>query len=239
MATRAAVRGRKPSLSREKIIERTLELFAELPPEQFSLRRLAQSLGITPAALYAYFSGQEELFRAAAMEVANGIDLGGIDERGPWRENLQRWAQAVRARYLQYPHVAMLMQVSPYVPPGWFRVILPVLRLLRASGLRDEDLVIAFKSFIRGVAGLVMVELQHDAVVSPVHRQDARDALEALSTDDRSELESLLPILGPDNSAELFTQTVEVLLDGIAARASPGASPRSSRQRPAERRAHR
>jgi AcrR family transcriptional regulator len=218
MATQTSARGRKPSLSREKIIQRTLELLAELPPDQFSLRRLAQSLGITPAALYAYFSGQEELLKAAAMEVANGIDLSGIDEAGPWRDNLQRWAQAVRARYLQYPHIALLMQMSPYVPPGWFRVILPVLRLLRASGLRDEALLVAFKSFIRGVAGLVMVELQHDAVVSPVHRQDARDALTALSEGDRRQLEELLPRLGPDNSEELFNQTVEVLLEGIAVR---------------------
>lgn len=221
MATQTSARGRKPSLSREKIVQRTLELLAELPPDQFSLRRLAQSLGITPAALYAYFSGQEELLKAAAMEVANGIDLSGIDEAGPWRDNLQRWAQAVRARYLQYPHIALLMQMSPYVPPGWFRVILPVLRLLRASGLRDEALIVAFKSFIRGVAGLVMVELQHDAVVSPVHRQDARDALTALSAEDRRQLEELLPRLGPDNSEELFNQTVEVLLEGIAAR-TPG-----------------
>ncbi|GAB3324304.1 TetR/AcrR family transcriptional regulator [Haliea atlantica] len=218
MATQTSARGRKPSLSREKIVQRTLELLAELPPDQFSLRRLAQSLGITPAALYAYFSGQEELLKAAAMEVANGIDLSGIDEAGPWRDNLQRWAQAVRARYLQYPHIALLMQMSPYVPPGWFRVILPVLRLLRASGLRDEALLVAFKSFIRGVAGLVMVELQHDAVVSPVHRQDARDALTALSEGDRRQLEELLPRLGPDNSEELFNQTVEVLLEGIAVR---------------------
>lgn len=218
MATQTSARGRKPSLSREKIIQRTLELLAELPPDQFSLRRLAQSLGITPAALYAYFSGQEELLKAAAMEVANGIDLSGIDEAGPWRDNLQRWAQAVRARYLQYPHIALLMQMSPYVPPGWFRVILPVLRLLRASGLRDEALIVAFKSFIRGVAGLVMVELQHDAVVSPVHRQDAQDAMTALSAGDRRQLEELLPRLGPDNSEELFNQTVEVLLEGIAVR---------------------
>lgn len=109
------------------------------------------------------------------------------------------------------------MQMNPYVPPGWFRVILPVLRILQRSGLRGTDLIITFKSYIRGVAGLVMVELQHDAVVRPVHRQDAQSAMEALSPEDRAQLESLLPMLGPNNSAELFEQTVEVLLDGIAA----------------------
>lgn len=218
MTTSAAPRGRKPQLSRQKIIDKTLQLLRELPADSFSLRRLAQALGITPAALYAYFSGQEELLRAAATEVANGIDLSGIEAHADWRSQLRHWALAVRARYLQYPHITLLMQMHPYVPPGWFRVILPVLRTLQATGLRDEALIIAFKSYIRGVAGLVMVELQHDAVVSPIHRQDAREAMAALSPADQAELEGLLPALGPDNSEELFEQTVEVLLAGIAAR---------------------
>lgn len=218
MSAQASNRGRKPSLSRDKIITRCLQLLAELPPHQFSLRRLAQSLGITPAALYAYFSGQEELLRAAAAEVANGIDLSRVDESGPWRDNLLHWAGAVRAQYLRYPHIALLMQMSGHVPPSWFRVMLPVLRLLQRSGLRDEALITAFKSFIRSVAGLVMVELQHDAVFRPLHQEDARRALDALEPTDRQQLEALLPALGPDNPDAFFTQAIGLLLDGIAVR---------------------
>ena len=54
-------RGR-PLLSHDRIVDTALELLHGLALKELTMRRLAQALDTTPAALYGYFRSQEELF---------------------------------------------------------------------------------------------------------------------------------------------------------------------------------
>lgn len=69
---------------------------------------------------------------------------------------------------------------------------------------------------MRTVAGLVLVELQHDTLMGAAHRANGRAAMNAMSSGDRLLLAGLLPQIGSGNSELLFEQSLEILLDGIA-----------------------
>ena len=99
MQAQQSKRGRRPNLSRAKIIEKTLSLLNSSNPENFSVRKLAQELGVTPAAIYVYFSGQDDLLRYAAEEVASRVELDKIPSDASWRDTLKAWAYLVRANH--------------------------------------------------------------------------------------------------------------------------------------------
>src|SRR6185312_12944183 len=84
-------RGRPAQLSRERILETTLNLLQNVPLAELTMQRLARELGTTPTALYGYFDNQEELFRAVSERVLAGVDLEPVRRADNWRAVLRAW----------------------------------------------------------------------------------------------------------------------------------------------------
>ena len=78
-------RGRPASLSRENI----LEAAAQIPMKSFSVRAIADRLGVSPQSIYYYFENKNALLGALAEEsVAQLPIIEAIDWRNYLRENL-------------------------------------------------------------------------------------------------------------------------------------------------------
>ena len=215
MQAQQSKRGRKPSLSREKIIEKTLSLLNSSNPENFSVRKLAQELGVTPAAIYVYFSGQEDLLRCAAEEVASRVELDKLPSNTSWRETLKAWAYLVRANYRMFPHATMMLKMSQHIPTAWFRVIEPVWKTFESLNYDEHKRIELTQSFIRGVAGLVLIEIQHDDSINtkPSMSPAVFDVESGLARDIASL--NFVPKIGSSNIELLFEQSLNLLLDGI------------------------
>lgn len=218
MEVTKATRGRKAQLSRDKIIDKALELLNSANPEQFSIRRLAQALAVTPAAIYVYFGGQEDILRCAAEEVASRVDLARIPTDADWRQTLWAWAHSVRANHRTYPHATLMLKMSQHIPTAWYRVIEPVWQTFELMGCSEEQKVELTQAFIRGVAGLVMVELEHDDTINVHSEADLTATLESASPVDREKWSRFLPKLGSIDIDGLFDQSLNLMLDGIALR---------------------
>ncbi|MGO9488889.1 MAG: TetR family transcriptional regulator, partial [Solirubrobacteraceae bacterium] len=91
--TNQEIAPRKP-LSRARVLKAALALADEAGLEAFSMRRLAQELGVVPMALYKHVANKEELLDAIVDIVFSEIDLpsGDVD----WRSAMRRRALSTR-----------------------------------------------------------------------------------------------------------------------------------------------
>ncbi len=212
-------RGRPAQLSRERILETTLQLLQQLPLAELTMQRLARELGTTPTALYGYFSNQEALFRSVSERVLAGVDLTKARQGDNWRAVLQAWTQAIRDRLLLYPHAAELVQLQPQLqtPASWFELMALPIQALRGAGLSGYALMDSLRCICRVVFGSVVNELTLDPYNLHIEQADASAALAHLSPASRVQIEYLLPYLGDQDNNSLFTFTVERMLDGIEA----------------------
>ncbi|MGB0188236.1 MAG: TetR/AcrR family transcriptional regulator [Aequoribacter sp.] len=208
-------RGRRPNLSRAKIVEKTLSLLNSSNPESFSVRKLAQELGVTPAAIYVYFSGQDDLLRYAAEEVASRVELDKIPSDASWRDTLKAWAYLVRANHRMFPHATMMLRMSQHIPTAWFRVIEPVWTIFGSLHSDESKQIELTQSFIRSVAGLVLIEIQHDdSINTKLPIEPTPSAAEFALPSDPAPMD-FVPKVGSSNINELFEQSLNLLLDGI------------------------
>jgi AcrR family transcriptional regulator len=65
---------RNHTRSRGRILSAARELILEQGIERFSLRAVAERAGYSPASLYEYFEGKDELIATVAQEVAGRLD---------------------------------------------------------------------------------------------------------------------------------------------------------------------
>ena len=215
MQAQQSKRGRRPNLSREKIIEKTLSLLNSSNPENFSVRKLAQELGVTPAAIYVYFSGQDDLLRYAAEEVASRVELDKIPSDASWRDTLKAWAFVVRANHRTFPHATMMLKMSQHIPTAWFRVIEPVWTVFEKLGIDEPAKINLAQSYIRGVAGLVLIEIEHDDSINtkPSINSGGGGFESGLLSGGTSM--DFVEKIGSSDINQLFEQSLDLLLDGI------------------------
>lgn len=217
MSTPAKPARGRPLLSQERIIDTTMGLLQKVPLKELTMRRLAQELGTTPAAIYSYFRNQTELFNAVSARVIQGVDLAELETETDWRVILRKWAHAVRKRQLEFPHTAWLVQVNPHTPASWFELAEPQLRALRMAGLSGYELMETSRCFSRVVAGSIFNELVLHSTSWQVERSDADAAMDQLSPTARAALEGIQPYLGDQDNEAVYTFTIDCMIRGIEA----------------------
>ena len=95
--------GVAPSLSREEILAKALELVDEGGIESVSMRRLAAALGKAPMALYTYFDSVQEIRTGVVALAFREVDADPIPgER--WDDPLRRTTRSIRQMYLNHMH---------------------------------------------------------------------------------------------------------------------------------------
>jgi AcrR family transcriptional regulator len=100
-------RPRVPLLSRERIRDAALALIDEHGLALFSMRRLADELGVQAASIYSHFATKDGVLDAVANRLVTEVDTGGFD-RG-WREGLLVWARSYRAALVAHPNAVPLI----------------------------------------------------------------------------------------------------------------------------------
>ncbi len=93
--------GVAPSLTREEILAKALELADETGIENVSMRKLASALGKAPMALYTYFDSIQEIHAGTVALAFKEVDADPIPgER--WDDTLRRTTLSIRGMYLNH-----------------------------------------------------------------------------------------------------------------------------------------
>jgi AcrR family transcriptional regulator len=168
------------SLSKTRVVAAALEVIDTLGLDAFSIRSLAQSLGVYPTALYWYVPNRNallaEVVKLALQEV---VPSTGSGDWQLWLKDLfRRYRQAVR----RHPNLAPLMGAQMVSNAG-VEPVLPerVLNTLCRAGFQDEALVHAFNTVIATMAGFVTLEFgPAPAENNKSWAREFRDALHAV-----------------------------------------------------------
>ena len=131
-------RGPRPALSVEKIVRNAIAIADRDGLEAVTMRRLADSLGVRPMALYTYVPGKAELLDLMLDTVYGEMVQTASPDDG-WRESLGTVARDNRALFEAHPWAAAISTSRPPLGPGLMRKYEHELSALASAGLDDVE----------------------------------------------------------------------------------------------------
>ena len=221
----------KAPLSEEAVVDAALAILKSEGLEAVTMRRVAAALDTGAASLYVYVSGREGLLQAMLDRVTASIELEPPDP-SRWRAQLHSLLQRMRQALVDHPGIAALTLGDPPTTETILLLTENLLGILLAGGLHPQDAAWGCDILVLLVTGAA----REDEIRRPRHRTDD-------STNDQKvgEIYTAFTALPPDrfplisahatemvagDSDERFRFAIDVLVDGMVARARRRRHPR-------------
>ena len=216
---------RKP-LSRARVLQAAVALADAAGLEAFSMRGLAQELGVVPMALYKHVANKEELLDGMVDSVFSEIELPS--EELDWRSAMRRRAVSTREA-LQRHGWAIGMMESRHPGPANLRNHNAVMGCLRKAGFAFEVAVHAYSLQDAYIYGFALQERDLAFETPDSAGEAAQRRAEAIDARDDYpyllEIARKLPESGYDSAAE-FAWGLDLVLDALDRLRHAGAAPR-------------
>jgi AcrR family transcriptional regulator len=218
-------------LSRDAIVAAAIAILDAEGARGLSMRRIADSLGVTAGSLYWHVATKDELLELAADHVTGEIGLPDADADtgagGGWRTAIAAIARGQRAMLLQHPWVISGAGAHPNMGPNALRLADRTLAILAGAGFGPDLAATAVGAIGNQVIGAVMAETAWRRVTSgPAGtladwQRDAAGYLETVRAKYPMVAARLTAPAGDVGavSEERFGVALECLLDGLEARA--------------------
>jgi TetR/AcrR family tetracycline transcriptional repressor len=193
------------------VLDEARRLLEARGPEALSMRALAQSLGVSPMALYNHVSSKQDLFRGIANAVVQ--DLRIPERRGPWRERVRAYFRALRKVCLANPRTIPLVEATDVLHPAVFRPMELTLAALAEAGIKPRAALEAYFLLTNFTMGQVSYEIR-----GPFGGLDPGEALRRQTI-----AASEFPLVAKAVSAgawdfdAAFERGLNVILEGLAA----------------------
>jgi TetR/AcrR family tetracycline transcriptional repressor len=161
---RAEAESMRRPLTRERILHAGLRLIDEQGLEAFTMRKLAQELGVDPMSIYRHFENKEALLDGVVDVLWSEVKLPG-SEVG-WEALLRSFATSLRALAHTHPHAYALLCRTQSLSLALLRLCDVALEQLQQAGFeqrRAMEILCTVSSYAMGYA---MVELSALAPVS-------------------------------------------------------------------------
>jgi AcrR family transcriptional regulator len=142
-------------LTRDRIVEEAIALVDEEGSGALSMRRLAARLGTSTMSTYHHLPDKQALREAIAERVMSELAEPGPDTA--WDEALRELAWSFRSLTLAHPAVFQLLLVAPR-PAALGAAADSAVNLLVAAGFSTEQALLVFRTFIRFLLGVVVIE---------------------------------------------------------------------------------
>lgn len=155
--TKAAGAGRRPALTRERVVRAAVSLADRHGVESLSMRQLGQRLGVEAMSLYNHVRNKDELLDGMVDRVFDEIDLpaSGAD----WRAAMRQRALSARQALLRHPWAIGLMESRSRPGRANLRHHDAVLGSLRKSGFSIELAAHTYSVLDGYIYGFTLTEL--------------------------------------------------------------------------------
>jgi AcrR family transcriptional regulator len=202
-------------LSRDRVLGAAVALADAAGLGAFSMRALAQRLGVVPMALYKHVANKEELLDAMVDIVFGEIELPPADL--DWRAAMRRRAMSTREALGRHTWATGMME-SRSPGPANLRNHNAVMGCLRGAGFSFEMAIHAYSVQDAYIYGFALQE-RDTGFTSPDSAGQAaqRRAAAVASLEDYPHLGEIVEKLqesGYDNAAE-FAWGLDLILDGL------------------------
>ncbi len=207
------------------MLEAAVALADEGGLEAFSMRGLAQELGVVPMALYKHVANKEELLDGMVDSVFSEIELPPAEL--DWRTAMRRRATSTREALKRHSWAIGMME-SRHPGPANLRNHNAVMGCLRNAGFSFEMAIHAYSVQDAYIYGFALQE-RDTGFESPDSAGEAaqRRAQTISALDDYPylvEIATKLPESGYDNAVE-FAWGLDLILDGLEQLRHTGATP--------------
>ena len=202
-------------LSRQSVLDAAVALADEDGLDRFSMRRLAQELGVVPMALYKHVANKDELLDGMVDIVFGEIESPSIDD--DWRSAMRRRAISARNALKRHGWAIGLMETRNPGPAN-LQNHNAVMGCLREAGFSFEDAIHAYSVQDAYIYGFALQEKTlgfqkpDDAGRAAQRRAQAIDTLNEYPY--LAEIATKLPESGYDNAVE-FAWGLDLILDGL------------------------
>ena len=208
------------NLDRQKILGGAISMVDRDGLRSLTMRKLGSYLGVEGMALYRYVPGREALLDGIVEAVVDELygDPDVLLCSPDWADYLRRLAHGIRRIALAHPQLFPLIATRPPAAP-WVRPPLRSLRWMEAflqnfsdCGFSDRAAVSAYQSFSSFLLGHLLLEVSaQGADIGPVDDPDPTPP-EPADLNGYPLLQHLQPLLSENRSAEVFSDSLELLI---------------------------
>jgi len=213
-------KGRRTPLSRERILDKALELVGRDPDGELRMRALAQALGTAPMSLYRHVRNKDDLLDGMTGRVLDRLDME-LPSEGPWTDRSLAWMHGLREKLHEHPAVVPLLRTHTRYAPALLRAINSLLAILRGAGFADAAAARASREILWFTFGFVIMEIRTEQEYPGVEvgafsiqAFPAQDSAEAAQIPD---LIDLLPHFMKGEADETFAEGARHLIAGLVA----------------------
>ncbi len=216
---------RKPrervQLSRDVIVDGALRLLDRDGASSFSMRKLAEELGVGAGALYWHVTNREQLVQLVFDRVIGELPMPAPDAAA-WREQIKQSARDEREMMRRHPGIAQLSFGRIPVGPNAVRYMEWHLSILRSGGLSDRVAALAGDIIYLYIGAFSFEECVGMAVPgddASAHDfiGELREYFGSLPADRFPNMSELAVALTTGGRDERFEFGLDVLLDGLVA----------------------
>jgi AcrR family transcriptional regulator len=216
------------ALDRAQVVTAAIDLLDEVGLDGLTLRRLAHELGVQAPALYWHFKNKQELLDQMVVTIsATEAPVQMPGEGQSWDEWLAQRARDIR-RSLNRHRDGAILAASTHPQPSQWQDIESQISVLVDAGMRPADAMRALLTVRNYVVGFTLEEQAHRLRGSPTNDLDPGEFEKALRAfADYPRLSEALRDVGDPQSDSAFESGLQVVLDGLRARArrSPESTP--------------
>lgn len=213
-------RSARPSLDRDQIVVAALRIVDAEGVEALSLRRLAETVGVTAMSLYWHVRDKAELLELVGQAVLAEVEIPPI--RGDWRDQLRDVHRALLAGVLRHPNTVDVLIGRARYGAGGLALFERILGSLLAAGFTPEAAFDAYQSLYLFTLGF-MATSSRSPEFREVQRQGVMYML-SLPADQFPSIRAVAPVIGRRPLEAQFEMGLDILIAGIAARVAPNAT---------------
>lgn len=210
-------RAPRNSLNPDRILDAALTLLDRDGAEAFTMRGLAQQLGVGTMAVYSHFRGKDEISDAVAQRLLDTIELPPGGSADP-RSELREVCAGVYRLFTEHPSALELLAGRPLRGDDAIALIDRMLGLLRRAGLGRADAAHAHVALMQYLVGSALWNTRRArALCEEGVRDRVRARIAALPRDTYPALVALAPELlcAQTEGTGQFEYGLDALLRGL------------------------
>jgi AcrR family transcriptional regulator len=204
----AVKRGPRPRFTRQEVLEAALRVIDAVPPDAFTMRRVADELGMGVMTLYGYVRNKEEILEGLTVLLSAEAHSRGSDAH--WDEQLRAEVWALHNVGRRHPNLVTLVLAQRSAAPGLFGMRERMLATLLDAGFTENVALHALGVLCNYTLGFAGAQ----ATAAPI---DLPERIRELPVEQFPRLSALAENYSAHLSNEAFEFGLELLITGLDA----------------------
>lgn len=210
-----AKRGPRPRFTRDEVLAAALRVIDAVPPNAFTMRSVADELGMGVMTLYGYVRSKEEILAGLVALLMSDAHRTATTA-ATWDDRLRAEVRDLHSVGRRHPNLVTLVLGQNSPTPGLFNMRERMLTVLLDAGFTDITALHTLGVLCNYALGFAGAQ----AVAAPI---DLPERIRELPDAEFPSLSSLAEIYAIHLDDEAFTFGLELLISGLQAEIARGA----------------